>query len=51
MLGDGTPTSSDLVEVNLGDLEFSTRDVVEAVVHFAYKSAPPPAFEQKEDPM
>ena len=53
VLGNEPSTSSGLLEVNLCsssssrypfDLPFSKREVVEAVIHFAYKSAPPPGF-------
>ena len=45
VLGNEPSTSSGLLEVNLRDLPFSRREIVEAVIHFAYKSAPPPELE------
>ena len=50
VLGNEPSTSSGLLEVNLRDLPFSRREIVEAVIHFAYKSAPPPEFQLAGSP-
>ena len=59
VLGNEPSTSSGLLEVNLCsssssrypfDLPFSKREVVEAVIHFAYKSAPPHEFQLVGNP-